>query len=183
MYFFVVPSLIMPLSFTGICKIISPLTATVPAGAVLMKEKSNFKFTTRVQPLRLAEWDSDDRVTFFMSGRFVFNPELLSSTSSPPYSLYLIICKLLRTYTFRDYEKMANKVFARRYWSGGSLPDSFLEKEFWKEIACGKTETVEYACDVDGSAFSSAPGDPLGSSKWNLNVLIYCNFNFSIFFG
>ncbi|CAH8311898.1 unnamed protein product [Eruca vesicaria subsp. sativa] len=126
----------------GICKIISPLTATVPAGAVLMKEKSNFKFTTRVQPLRLAEWDSDDKVTFFMSGR---------------------------NYTFRDYEKMANKVFARRYCSGGTLPDSFLEKEFWKEIACGKTETVEYACDVDGSAFSSAPGDPLGSSKWNLN--------------
>ncbi|KAG2302153.1 hypothetical protein Bca52824_030804 [Brassica carinata] len=126
----------------GICKIISPLTATVPAGAVLMKEKTNFKFTTRVQPLRLAEWDSDDKVTFFMSGR---------------------------TYTFRDYEKMADKVFARRYCSGGSLPDSFMEKEFWKEIACGKTESVEYACDVDGSAFSSAPGDPLGSSKWNLN--------------
>ncbi|CAN8267241.1 unnamed protein product [Cochlearia groenlandica] len=126
----------------GICKIISPLTATVPAGAVLVKEKSNFKFTTRVQPLRLADWNSDDKVTFFMSGR---------------------------TYTFRDYEKMADKLFARRYCSGGSLPDSFLEKEFWKEIACGKTETVEYACDVDGSAFSSAPGDPLGSSKWNLN--------------
>ncbi|KAL0692894.1 hypothetical protein Bca4012_060074 [Brassica carinata] len=126
----------------GICKIVSPLTATVPAGAVLMKEKSNFKFTTRVQPLRLAEWDSDDKVTFFMSGR---------------------------NYTFRDYEKMANKVFARRYCSGGSLPDSFLEKEFWKEILCGKTESVEYACDVDGSAFSSAPGDPLGSSNWNLN--------------
>ncbi|KAL0644900.1 hypothetical protein Bca4012_043190 [Brassica carinata] len=126
----------------GICKIISPLTATVPAGAVLMKEKSNFKFTTRVQPLRLAEWDSDDKVTFFMSGR---------------------------TYSFRDYEKMANKVFARRYCSGGSLPDSFSEKDFWKEIACGKTESVEYACDVDGSAFSSAPDDPLGSSKWNLN--------------
>ncbi|CAN6855942.1 unnamed protein product [Brassica oleracea] len=126
----------------GICKIVSPLTATVPAGAVLMKEKSNFKFTTRVQPLRLAEWDSDDKVTFFMSGR---------------------------NYTFRDYEKMANKVFARRYCSGGSLPDSFLEKEFWNEILCGKTESVEYACDVDGSAFSSAPGDPLGSSNWNLN--------------
>jgi hypothetical protein len=78
---------------------------------------------------------------------------------------------------------MANKVFARRYCSGGSLPDSFLEKEFWKEIACGKTETVEYACDVDGSAFSSAPGDPLGSSKWNLNVLIYYNLSFSLFYS
>ena len=77
---------------------------------------------------------------------------------------------------------MANKVFARRYCSGGSLPDSFLEKEFWNEILCGKTESVEYACDVDGSAFSSAPGDPLGSSNWNLNVLIYLNFTFCVFF-
>lgn len=54
---------------SGICKIISPLSASVPAGIVLMREKSGFKFTTRVQPLRLAEWDSDDKVTFFMSGR------------------------------------------------------------------------------------------------------------------
>lgn len=128
----------------GICKIVSPLSASVPAGVVLMREKAGFKFTTRVQPLRLAEWDTDDRVTFFMSGR---------------------------NYTFRDYEKMANKVFARRYCSSGCLPATFLEKEFWHEIACGKTETVEYACDVDGSAFSSSPNDELGKSKWNLKKL------------
>ncbi|XP_038687784.1 lysine-specific demethylase JMJ706-like isoform X2 [Tripterygium wilfordii] len=128
----------------GMCKIISPLNASVPAGVVLMKEKAGFKFTTRVQPLRLAEWDTDDRVTFFMSGR---------------------------NYTFREFEKMANKVFARRYYSAGCLPASYLEKEFWREIACGNTETVEYACDVDGSAFSSSPNDPLGSSKWNLKKL------------
>lgn len=66
---------------------------------------------------------------------------------------------------------MANKVFARRYYSSASLPASHMEKEFWREIACGKTETVEYACDVDGSAFSSSPSDPLGKSKWNLKVL------------
>ncbi|WCJ29082.1 Lysine-specific demethylase JMJ706 [Euphorbia peplus] len=125
----------------GICKIVSPLSASVPAGAVLMREKAGFKFTTRVQPLRLAEWDTDDRVTFFMSGR---------------------------NYTFRDFEKMANKVFARRYCSTSSLPATYMEKEFWHEIACGKTETVEYACDVDGSAFSSSSSDPLGNSKWNL---------------
>ncbi|OMO77370.1 hypothetical protein CCACVL1_15046 [Corchorus capsularis] len=128
----------------GICKIISPLSATVPAGVVLMKEKAGFKFTTRVQPLRLAEWDTDDRVTFFMSGR---------------------------NYTFRDFEKMANKVFARRYYSAGCLPETYMEKEFWHEIACGKTESVEYACDVEGSAFSSSPNDPLGTSKWNLKKL------------
>ena len=61
--------------FTGICKIISPVSASVPAGIVLMKEKAGFKFTTRVQPLRLAEWDIDDRVTFFMSGRLVLLPQ------------------------------------------------------------------------------------------------------------
>ncbi|KAJ0802542.1 putative [histone H3]-dimethyl-L-lysine(36) demethylase [Helianthus annuus] len=125
----------------GICKIVSPLSASVSAGTVLTREKVGFKFTTRVQPLRLAEWNTDDKVTFFMSGR---------------------------NYTFRDYEKLANKIFARRYYSTGCLPVSYMEKEFWHEIACGKTESVEYACDVDGSAFSSSPTDQLASSKWNL---------------
>lgn len=55
--------------FSGMIKIVSPLTASVPAGVVLTKEQPGFKFTTRVQPLRLAEWDTDDKVTFFMSGR------------------------------------------------------------------------------------------------------------------
>lgn len=128
----------------GICKIVAPITASVPAGVVLMKEKAGFKFTTRVQPLRLAEWDTDDKVTFFMSGR---------------------------NYSFRDFEKMANKVFSRRYYSAGCLPPTYMEKEFWHEIACGKTDSVEYACDVDGSAFSSSPNDPLGKSKWNLKGL------------
>ncbi|CAH1414037.1 unnamed protein product [Lactuca virosa] len=53
----------------GICKIVSPLSASVPPGMVLMKEKVGFMFTTRVQPLRLAEWNTDDKVTFFLSGR------------------------------------------------------------------------------------------------------------------
>ncbi|MQL94681.1 hypothetical protein Taro_027337, partial [Colocasia esculenta] len=128
----------------GICKIVSPLSASVPAGIVLMKEKGGFKFTTRVQPLRLAEWDSDDKITFFMSGR---------------------------NYTFRDFEKVANKVFSRRYSSAGCLPAKYVEEEFWNEIACGKMESVEYACDVDGSAFSSSPNDQLGKSKWNLKTL------------
>nr|GFC85459.1 lysine-specific demethylase JMJ706-like [Tanacetum cinerariifolium] len=106
-----------------ICKIVSPVSASVTAGMVLMREKVGFKFTTRVQPLRLAEWNTDDKVTFFMSGR---------------------------------------------YYSAGCLPATYVEKEFWHEIACGKTESVEYACDVDGSAFSSSSTDQLASSKWNL---------------
>uniref|UniRef100_A0A7N0VI14 Lysine-specific demethylase JMJ706-like n=1 Tax=Kalanchoe fedtschenkoi TaxID=63787 RepID=A0A7N0VI14_KALFE len=128
----------------GICKIVSPLCASIPAGVVLMKEKAAFKFTTRVQPLRLAEWNTDDKVTFFMSGR---------------------------KYTFRDFEKVANKIFARRYGSTGCLPTAFMEKEFWKEIACGDIDSVEYACDVDGSAFSISSTCQLGRSKWNLKDL------------
>ncbi|KAJ1296096.1 hypothetical protein BS78_01G272700 [Paspalum vaginatum] len=125
----------------GICKIVSPVSASVPAGVVLMKEQPNFKFMTRVQPLRLAEWAEDDTVTFFMSGR---------------------------KYTFRDYEKMANKVFSKKYSSSSCLPARYVEEEFWREIAFGKMDFVEYACDVDGSAFSSSPHDQLGKSNWNL---------------
>lgn len=47
-----------------------------------------------------------------------------------------------------------------------------MEEEFWHEIAFGKMESVEYACDIDGSAFSSSPNDQLGRSKWNLKVLL-----------
>lgn len=125
----------------GICKIVSPVSASVPAGVVLTKEQPGFKFMTRVQPLRLAEWAEDDTVTFFMSGR---------------------------KYTFRDYEKMANKVFSKKYSSASCLPAKYVEEEFWREIAFGKMDFVEYACDVDGSAFSSSPNDQLGKSNWNL---------------
>lgn len=128
----------------GICKIISPLVASVTAGMVLMKEKPGFRFTTRVQPLRLANWDSEDRVTFLMSGRH---------------------------YSFRDYERIANKIFTKKFSSSGNLPAKFVEEEFWHEVSCGKTTTVEYACDIEGSAFSSSENDPLGTSKSNLKHL------------
>ncbi|XP_057972811.1 lysine-specific demethylase JMJ13-like [Malania oleifera] len=128
----------------GICKIVSPLNASIPPGIVLMKEKKGFKFTTSVQPLRLAEWDMDDKVTFSVSGR---------------------------NYKLRDFEKKANKVFTRRYCSSGSLPSTYLEKEFWNDIASGKKGTVEYAINVDGSAFSCDPNDQIGKSQWNLKAL------------
>jgi hypothetical protein len=70
----------------------------------------------------------------------------------------------------REYEKAANKIFARKFSSVGSLPHRFVETEFWKEVASGKTKTVEYAFDVEGSGFSTCSTDPLGQSKWNLKV-------------
>ncbi|GLJ06965.1 hypothetical protein SUGI_0054080 [Cryptomeria japonica] len=128
----------------GICKIVSPLVASVPGGVVLMKEKTGFKFTTRVQPLRLSNWDYEDKITFSMSGR---------------------------NYSFREYERMANKAFARKFSTAANLPTKFVEEEFWREITLGKSSTVEYACDIEGSAFSESPSDPLGTSKWNLKDL------------
>jgi hypothetical protein len=63
---------------------------------------------------------------------------------------------------------MANKVFSKKYSSASCLPARYVEEEFWREIAFGKMDFVEYACDVDGSAFSSSPHDQLGKSNWNL---------------
>ena len=54
---------------TRICKIVSPISTLVPTGVVLMKDKYGFKFTTRVQPLKVAKWDSDDQTKYYMSGR------------------------------------------------------------------------------------------------------------------
>ncbi|KAK6140973.1 hypothetical protein DH2020_025291 [Rehmannia glutinosa] len=115
----------------GICKIVSPVSASVPAGIVLMKRKL-------VSNLQLG-------------------------------------CKTV----------WLNGIVMTRYYSAGCLPATFMEKEFWHEIACGKTESVEYACDVDGSAFSSSPGDPLGKSRWNLKgvtePMLYIGMLFSMF--
>lgn len=125
----------------GICKIVSPVSASVPAGVVLMKEKSGFKFTTRVQPFRVANWESEDQIKYYMSGR---------------------------KYSFREYEKIANRLFAHKFSTSANLPAKFVEREFWHEITSRKTEFVEYACDVEGSAFSRSADDPLGTSKCNL---------------
>ena len=67
---------------------------------------------------------------------------------------------------------MANKEFSRRYSSAGCLPAKYVEQEFWREIASGRSGYIEYACDVDGSAFSSSSSDQLGKSRWNLKVFL-----------
>jgi hypothetical protein len=78
-----------------------------------------------------------------------------------------------RHYSFREYEKMANKFFARKFHSTAILPHKFVEAEFWKEIASGRSSLIEYGCDIEGSAFSNSSLDPLGTSKWNLKVCIW----------
>lgn len=125
----------------GICKIVSPINARVPADVVVAKEMKDFKFETTVQPLRLVTWDVNDKLTFFRRGR---------------------------KYKCCEFERMANKAFFRRFHCSGCLPSATIEKEFWREMTCGRKGTVEYGLNVEGSAFSSDPNDHLGKSKWNL---------------
>jgi hypothetical protein len=66
---------------------------------------------------------------------------------------------------------MANKSFARKFKSSATLPHKFVEAEFWKEITSGRSSSIEYGCDIEGSAFSNSSVDPLATSKWNLKVL------------
>ena len=66
---------------------------------------------------------------------------------------------------------MANKAFSRKFSTAANLPTKFVEEEFWREITSGKTSTVEYECEIEGSAFSESPSDPLGTNKWNWNCL------------
>ncbi|XP_019465230.1 PREDICTED: lysine-specific demethylase JMJ706-like isoform X1 [Lupinus angustifolius] len=124
----------------GICKIVSPIIASIPASVVLTKEKKDFKFETNVQPLRLSEWNEKDKITF-MKGR---------------------------KYTYKEFEALANKAFLSRFYSSRNLSSSYIEKEFWREMAHGRKGTVEYGVNVEGSAFSCDPNDKLGRSKWNL---------------
>ncbi|XLS70880.1 hypothetical protein HN51_027745 [Arachis hypogaea] len=46
----------------------------------------------------------------------------------------------------KERRQMANLYMC---WMSSCLQLGVLEKEFWKEVACGKMETVQYACDVD----------------------------------
>ncbi|XVF30487.1 hypothetical protein REPUB_Repub16aG0062200 [Reevesia pubescens] len=128
----------------GICKIVSPWKASVPASDVLMKEQRGFQFKAYIQHLRLHEWNVNDKATFLMRES---------------------------TYNYRSFEKMANKAFAKRFPQYTNLFDPvFLEKEFWREMARG-IGTVEYGVNIDGSAFSSDPNDQLGQSNGNLKTL------------
>ncbi|XP_055961269.1 lysine-specific demethylase JMJ13-like isoform X2 [Mercurialis annua] len=123
----------------GICKIVSPVKASVPASKVLR----DLKFSTYVQPLRLPEWDVDDKVSFLVKEK---------------------------VYTLNSFKRMADEAFLRRFPCPKDVALERLEKAFWLEMSIGQ-EKVEYAINVDGSAFSTDPDDPLGSSKWNLKTL------------
>ncbi|AES59966.1 lysine-specific demethylase JMJ706 [Medicago truncatula] len=128
----------------GICKIVSPISASNPAEFVLMKEKKDFKFETIVQPLRLSKWNEKDIITFSKRGR---------------------------KFTYQEFEAIANKAFSNRFCSSEDLSSLDIEKAFWHEMIHGEKGTVEYGVNIEGSVFSCDPDDKLGTSKFNLKNL------------
>ena len=83
----------------------------------------------------------------------------------------MVVIVSTRKYTYHDFEVLANKAFFSRFHNSRDLPSSYVEKEFWHEMAHGEKGTVEYGVNVEGSAFSCDPNDRLGTSKWNLKVV------------
>ena len=120
----------------------------VPAALLL----NDLRFSTRLQCLRDAPegWQSweDGFKTWWDSGR---------------------------TYSLKDYAKIADEFARKKLGMAAALPTTTVEAMYWRERLgrlAGVGTTVEYGNDVDGTGFFSGEEDPLGRTKWNLNVSI-----------
>lgn len=107
---------------------------------------------------------------------------------------------LCRTYTIKDYEKLADDFQRRRFGLAGCLPAKMVEvciwplcqdlsyapseltarsmclqADYWRQMLGSDNPLIEYGNDVEGTAFCSADSnDPLGSSSWNLQASQSC---------
>ncbi|QDZ23692.1 JmjC domain-containing protein [Chloropicon primus] len=134
----------------GICKIVPPVKASVPAGKVLRR----FNFTSNVQHLGVHKQKKRTKGSkkFFRSGK---------------------------NYTLDTFQEMANKEMTKRFGCSGSLPANIVEQEFWKEmLKPSQSKTVEYGSDLEGSGFSKNTSScPLSRSKWNLRDFARCSLS------
>jgi hypothetical protein len=133
----------------GACVVKAPITPAVPA-ALLLKD---LRFTTRLQKVKDDPWGKtwEEGIKFYDSGRK---------------------CTLL------EYAKFADEFARRKLGLAAELPTATVESMYWREkelTRVGKVLTVEYGNDIEGSAFH--PQDPLGQTKWNLNVSYYNSIN------
>ena len=126
-------------------KVVPPFVSTVAGGEVLRRK--DFRFTTKVMPLKMSRGKGRDRVLFKHSQR---------------------------TYGVDEYEKLANGFAAQRFGSAGVLPARQVEYEYWKEMLREGSGglLIEYGSDVEGTAFADvSSGEQLAGSNWNLGVL------------
>mmetsp|Transcript_22662 Transcript_22662/g.62918 ORF Transcript_22662/g.62918 Transcript_22662/m.62918 type:complete len:407 (-) Transcript_22662:1702-2922(-) len=127
----------------GICKIVPPVSASVPGSTVLLR-KGPFSFTTRQQVVAKPVVTCLDKLQFHGSGK---------------------------TYSIVSYERKASEFSYRRYNMASGLPTRFVETEYWREWQGRSKLAVEYGNDVEGTAFSGDPRDPLSSSRWEFGKL------------
>ena len=72
--------------------------------------------------------------------------------------------------TLAEFEKKANEATKKALGDSLAPPSSEIERMYWEEMGSDKEMEVEYGADLEGSAFSTSPDDPLGRSDWNLKV-------------
>lgn len=125
----------------GACVVKAPVAPAVPA-AIMLKD---LRFSTRLQSLKDVPWGKtwDEGSKYYERGRRC---------------------------TLSEYAKAADEFARKKLGVAAELPTRTAEALYWKEREGrpGRECTVEYGNDVEGTAF--CPGDPLGSSNWNLNV-------------
>ncbi|CAK0750013.1 hypothetical protein CVIRNUC_001956 [Coccomyxa viridis] len=132
----------------GICKIIPPVHATVPASKVLRgPNDEELQFRTRYQPVACQPLQKME------TQRFAETEEL---------------------YTIRKYNVLASKVENKLIGLPAGLPDHMAEAEYWRRRVSteNKIAYVQYGNDVEGTAFCDhGSEDPLGRTDWNMRVL------------
>ncbi|WVZ12290.1 hypothetical protein V8G54_016820 [Vigna mungo] len=159
---------------------------SVPVGVVLIKEKTGFKFTTRVQPFRLAEWDSEDKgnalsgalpsranlpmLEVFLGGNnFNFIPEGYFQGLRSLRSLSLAESRNLVhgrfPPTWLTLPILSNLISKELFLSNnnltGTLPKSFAVsriKKLWLN-----NQIPEFMANVDGNSFCTHEPQPYDS--------------------
>lgn len=150
----------------GVCKIVPPVQATVPAAQVLLEKQQ--RLPAKVQQL-------PPSVVNKTQNKKKYNEDECSGPNSgaqvdgkvePPR-----FQSSKTVYTLAEFERVAWAVSNRRLGTGACGTSAYIEAEYWSTMEGEKKVQVEYAGDVEGTGFSDCPDDPLSSSPWNLNKL------------
>ena len=156
----------------GVCKIIPPVQATVPAAQVLLEKQQ--KLPAKVQQLPPIAVDK----TQYKKQSNEYQCSVPNSAAQadgkvePPR-----FQSSKNVYTLAEFERAAWAVSNRRLGTGACGTSAYIEAEYWSTLEGEKKVQVEYAGDVEGTGFSDCPDDPLASSPWNLNKIPKLNYS------
>lgn len=150
----------------GVCKVIPPVQATVPASQVLLNQQQ--KLPAKVQKLPPTRDQGQQNRKETQDGMQHDPPSTVHAEGkvAPPR-----FQSSKNVYTLAEFENAARMVATRKLGTGACATTAYLESEYWSTMEGDKRMQVEYAGDVEGTGFSDCPEDPLASSPWNLNRL------------